>query len=699
MGFKGDLRNIGLSDVFQNIASNRLGGTLRIFDESSELYIYFSQGQVAMASRGKTARPVTDLLLRAGKITDRDHDRLIKRKAKSPKALPDLLGEMKLIKADEFRATVRRHMEEEIYEVFAWKSAQFEFTEGEPIPEVFDPDLQTAGLNIQSTSIIMEAARRLDEWEKIRKRIPTFREIVCPTSPIQAGGDGESGEVGSKVLEAADGRQSVQALIDTIPYTKFEICKAISDLLEGGMLRTLSEFERARLAETLATAGKHEEALEIFRLSLEVDRSDHDMRRKYASLLEKLGQTEDASSEVKILAHMLLEGGNREGALGAYQWAVGLSPSDTVAHEKLYALRKERGEKAEVIQAGQELAQLYRKVGLTEKARDLYLELVETRGEDPDVEELLAKTYLELGETRSAAARYRSAARLHLVSRNYNEAAEIYEQILKIDPDNPEAQKLIVEIREGRIALRKERLRRAGTVLLLSAGAIAFLAGLIYEGIARHTFHGAHLEEVRLLRNGNVAGAIEGYKAARRKFPYSISSLEARSVIARLASWQIEIAKTKEEIDELQLKTLPDEIKERGMKRRGYLEIHEYLAGYGPELRGDIREARQESISSIHDPAAAEAILQVHREIRKETWAPEINAALLKALEKINARDQILPVLIAWLDEVDQDYGGEPNLQKRDRIEIRGILSRLTGDRKALTSEDALHARYWRESR
>ena len=720
MGFKGDLRNIGLSDVFQNIASNRLGGTLRIYDEKDERYIFFTLGEVAMASRGKQPKAITKVLVREGKISEKDHGRLVRRQAKSPKGLPELLGEMKIMKPEDYRASVRRHVEEEIYEVFAWRTALFEFTEGEPAQDLFDSEQKVAMVSIPATSIIMEAARRLDEWEKINRRIPTPREIVIPTSPLQAGGELASRDIVREILEDADGRRSVQWMVDNLPHTKFEVCKAVSDLLEAGVLRPLTEFERVKLAETLISADRQEEALEIYRFSLEVDRNDHDMRRKYVNLLESMGHSEEAASEVKILAHLLLEGGNPEGAIGAYQRAVGLTPTDIVARERLYALWKEildprvavalgrRRPTKEyavpkelkrpegVVQAGRDLAQLYRKVGLTEKARDVYLELGEILSGVPDLGELLARTYLDLGETQKAVDRYFTAARLHFDEKHYDEAAEICERIIEIDPEKAAARRMLDDVRQGRIARRKHRMRRAAWITLGSLLGLAFLAGLVYEAIARRAFHRAHLHEVGLLRNSNVSGAIEKYLEVAEGYPGSPSSVEARAVIARLAGWQIEVALTPGEILEIQELDLPDATRARAEERFHYLSIHVRLGEYARMTDGERQKVRGE-IAGIRNPRAAEAILLVHREIRGKQWSPEINEALLKAMDGINDKNQVPQKLLAWLEEIDQDYGENRGPGENDRRAIRRILTRLTGRSRAITDVRALGAPFWRQ--
>ena len=110
-----------------------------------------------------------------------------------------------------------------------------------------------------------------------------------PTSPAAPGGEVPGGEVGKEVLQAANGRMTLQAMVDGLRFSKFQVCKAAYELAEAGLLRALTEYERVRLAESLTSTGHHAEALEIYRFSLELDRKDHDIRRKYAALLEKMG--------------------------------------------------------------------------------------------------------------------------------------------------------------------------------------------------------------------------------------------------------------------------------------------------------------------------------------------------------------------------------------------------------------------------
>ena len=57
MTFSGDLREINLSDVFQNIASNRATGTLCIRYRREERYVRFAAGVISGSSIGSAVPP------------------------------------------------------------------------------------------------------------------------------------------------------------------------------------------------------------------------------------------------------------------------------------------------------------------------------------------------------------------------------------------------------------------------------------------------------------------------------------------------------------------------------------------------------------------------------------------------------------------------------------------------------------------
>ena len=52
MGFAGELATIGLAEVFQNLAFNKLTGTLLLEESSRAAHVHFEAGVIRMVSRG-----------------------------------------------------------------------------------------------------------------------------------------------------------------------------------------------------------------------------------------------------------------------------------------------------------------------------------------------------------------------------------------------------------------------------------------------------------------------------------------------------------------------------------------------------------------------------------------------------------------------------------------------------------------------
>ena len=50
MAFQGDLRNIGLATVFQNLQQNLQSGTLRVKRREAERFVFVTKGMISMDS-------------------------------------------------------------------------------------------------------------------------------------------------------------------------------------------------------------------------------------------------------------------------------------------------------------------------------------------------------------------------------------------------------------------------------------------------------------------------------------------------------------------------------------------------------------------------------------------------------------------------------------------------------------------------
>lgn len=120
-----------------------------------------------------------------------------------------------------------REGEEAFYEMALWKSGHFTFHVGDAPPQ------QT--IRKSGTNLLLEATRRLDEWNLISTKIPSFNEV--PHRVPLAGTDSlKLSRLDWRVLSLADGRRTIQQIIDELKMDPFEVGRVVFGLITVGVL-------------------------------------------------------------------------------------------------------------------------------------------------------------------------------------------------------------------------------------------------------------------------------------------------------------------------------------------------------------------------------------------------------------------------------------------------------------------------------
>ena len=119
--------------------------------------------------------------------------------------------------------------EEAIYSLAMWKQGEFRFEAGAA------PARQT--IQKSNTSLLMEAARRMDEWRVLAKKIPSVD--LVPEFVIL---DNREGQINLNTMEwlilsKIDGRRSVRAIATATGLTAFDAAKLHYGLVATGLIR------------------------------------------------------------------------------------------------------------------------------------------------------------------------------------------------------------------------------------------------------------------------------------------------------------------------------------------------------------------------------------------------------------------------------------------------------------------------------
>ncbi|MCI0408106.1 MAG: DUF4388 domain-containing protein, partial [Acidobacteria bacterium] len=169
MAIKGSLKEASLPDVLQLLALGKKTGCLAIADRQNFGYIYFDLGRICYASIVNRRDRLGDILVKNERITS---DQL-KRAVQLQEQMRDhRLGEILLttgaITREELEGYIQLQIEEAVYYLFTWTSGTFNFEVG------VRPERQDFLVHINPESLLLEGARRVDEWGLIEKKIPSF---------------------------------------------------------------------------------------------------------------------------------------------------------------------------------------------------------------------------------------------------------------------------------------------------------------------------------------------------------------------------------------------------------------------------------------------------------------------------------------------------------------------------------------------
>ncbi len=238
MAIKGSLREASLPDVLQLLSMGQKTGCLSVADRNNFGYVYFERGYITYASIVNRRDRLGDILVKGGLITPEQLQAAIERQSRErDKRLGELLVAMGSISRPDLERYMRVQIEEAVYYLFTWMSGSFSFE-----PDV-QPEEQDFLVRITPESLLLEGARRVDEWSLIEKKIPSFDLIFVVDRPrLSASGVSLTAEQ-QRLLPLLDGQRDVARLIDDSGLLEFDVGKALFGLITAGFAHRLGKTQ------------------------------------------------------------------------------------------------------------------------------------------------------------------------------------------------------------------------------------------------------------------------------------------------------------------------------------------------------------------------------------------------------------------------------------------------------------------------
>jgi tetratricopeptide (TPR) repeat protein len=300
MGIKGSLKEASLADVCQLLALGQKSGCLSIADGARFGQIFFDKGRITYARIVNRRDRLGDLLVRDGVLSQEQLEDVLRRQAREPdRRIGELLVARALITRAELTRYVRIQIEEAIYHLFTWSRGNF-FFEVDARPD--DADIV---LPINPESLLLEAARRVDEWSLVAKKISSFDLIFqVQHDRLQQAGVELTPEQ-QQVVRLADGTRTVQEIVERSGLAEFSVGKALFGLIQAGLAQRVGRREDALHERETEVQERRNLGIAYYRTSMLEDAA-----REFERVLER--DPGDLSARSHLAFIRLREGNHRE---------------------------------------------------------------------------------------------------------------------------------------------------------------------------------------------------------------------------------------------------------------------------------------------------------------------------------------------------------------------------------------------------
>jgi len=302
---RGDLEQINLADIFQTLAMSKMEGVLRVRNPLEERQIHCRDGFVRILVPNRLqVRRLGQCLLHAGLI---DLEAL-KAALVAQRTEKRLLGEVLVAQGSVTQQAIDDLLaiqtSEDLFALFTWQHGSFEFFKGPPSEGL--TRALSGGAEYEISSLLLEVARRSDEWETIRETLGSLDEVAARVPETQLAA--EAPAVHRAVWTAINGTVSYREIAQQLPDCLFDVARAARDLVRQGLVENVDDAAMLATARLQAASETPKRAL----LTLQCLRDRSGERevgtlRGMATVLEQLGERRQAGGLLLAAAQRLFD--------------------------------------------------------------------------------------------------------------------------------------------------------------------------------------------------------------------------------------------------------------------------------------------------------------------------------------------------------------------------------------------------------
>ena len=398
MGFAGNLNTMSLVEVLQTINRIRGTGVLRLAAAENGREVIFSNGEIIGVGfrAGEEKLSLLRRLILEGRIDAATAGSISSSQQDSAIVLAVLI-QRQLITEEEISDALHRQAEDELYNLCSWEFADFVFqdaTADDPAVVQMVETCKTRSLQINVNTLLLELARRMDEWGNLLQVIKSEDAVLGPAEGKEQDLLSASQEYpGSAVVPLIDAVRTIEMIIAESVATRLDVYGVLASLINNGLAAVLAREDILAHADYQFSQREYFKSAQLYRRALAEDPTDQNAMIKLADCLQLLGETPAAASCFSQLALGYLDKGCGDKAISSAHRAVQLDSDDPKLRLILVYCLLDDGKTIEAVAELHTVVARFVSLGQLEDARGTCLKILELDPKNEDARREIARIF------------------------------------------------------------------------------------------------------------------------------------------------------------------------------------------------------------------------------------------------------------------------------------------------------------------
>ena len=231
MSITGNLKTMELAELMQWLSQSNKTGTMIIDNGQVKKQIHFRGGRIISSASTDPKEHLGHFLVSHGFINENELSNAIQMQEKTGMLLGKILVTIGAISEDDLNRLLRIKAEESLYDIFSWSEGEFRFLDDQLPERTFIP------MDLEVTGLVLEGARRMDEWNRIREAIPSAQAL--PVALVDGFDDSDLTPGERKVLDLVDDEHTIEEIALETHASEFHVCRVIYEQVQKKTIKVV----------------------------------------------------------------------------------------------------------------------------------------------------------------------------------------------------------------------------------------------------------------------------------------------------------------------------------------------------------------------------------------------------------------------------------------------------------------------------